>query len=111
MAIIRTPVPQFNGYRGSVLFINGVGKTDDPRLIQWFKDKGYTVYEDVKEVNMMDSAGTSTSIYERDPKPLEDMTAKELKEFAKSIGKGTYIGNTKDREKLLLKVKELIENE
>lgn len=48
MAKIYAPNPRYSGISASVKFVNGVGETDDPRLIKWFKSKGYKV-EDVKK--------------------------------------------------------------
>lgn len=45
---IYTPVKGFNGKRASVEFRNGVGETDNPDLIAWFKSKGYGL-EDTSE--------------------------------------------------------------
>lgn len=45
---IYTPVKGFNGKRASVEFRNGVGETDNPDLIAWFKAKGYGL-EDTSE--------------------------------------------------------------
>lgn len=43
MAKIYAPNKSFNGESASVIFVDGVGETDNPHLIQWFKEKGYTV--------------------------------------------------------------------
>lgn len=50
MAKIYAPNPRYSGVSASVKFVNGVGETNDPRLIKWFKSKGYRVEEkkDVK---------------------------------------------------------------
>lgn len=45
---IYSPNKEYTGVSASVSFCNGKGETDDPRLIQWFKDHGYDV-EDTKE--------------------------------------------------------------
>ena len=33
---IYAPVKDTNGVYASVRFVNGVGETDDPKLIKWF---------------------------------------------------------------------------
>lgn len=33
----------YNGITAGVQFQNGIGKTSDPWLIQWFSENGYTV--------------------------------------------------------------------
>lgn len=93
--IIKTKIPGFNGIRANTLFSNGIGRTDDLWKIEWFRTHGYTIEDE------------SLNAPEETPaiKPLELMTIDELKEYMKSIGKGGYIGNTRDREKLLEKAK------
>lgn len=46
MAIIKSPNEQYTGVSASVFFTNGQGQTNNPKLIDWFKSKGYTVIED-----------------------------------------------------------------
>lgn len=46
MAKINSPNKDYCGVSASVTFINGVGETDNPRLIKWFKDKGYEVEDE-----------------------------------------------------------------
>lgn len=43
---IYSPNKDYTGVSASVPFCNGMGETDDPRLIQWFRDHGYTVAEE-----------------------------------------------------------------
>lgn len=45
--VIKTKIPGFTGVRASVMFKNGVGETDNPYLIDWFKSKGYVVTETI----------------------------------------------------------------
>lgn len=40
---VYAPNKGYTGVSASVPFCNGVGETDDPRLIQWFKRHGYKV--------------------------------------------------------------------
>ncbi len=42
---IKSPNKDYTGVSASVPFCNGVGETEDPYLIQWFKDHGYEVEE------------------------------------------------------------------
>jgi hypothetical protein len=46
MAIINTPNKEFTGISASVTFINGTGKTDNPYLVEWFREHGYEIVED-----------------------------------------------------------------
>jgi hypothetical protein len=43
MAKIYAPNKQYTGVSASVPFVNGVGETADPHLIDWFRTHGYTV--------------------------------------------------------------------
>lgn len=67
MAKIFCPNKQYTGVSASVPFFNGVGETDNKRLIAWFKDKGYTVEETASN---------------NPPENLEDMSVKQLQAFA-----------------------------
>jgi hypothetical protein len=68
MAKIYSNNKEFNGISASVNFVNGVGVTDDPYLISWFKEHGYTVEIEIK------------------PEDIENMTYKELTDYAKERG-------------------------
>ena len=46
MAQIIAPNKDYNGESASVIFVKGVGETSDAYLIEWFKERGYTVIED-----------------------------------------------------------------
>ena len=39
------PNQDYTGLSASVPFCNGVGETDDPRLLEWFRGRGYMVEE------------------------------------------------------------------
>ncbi len=40
---IYAPNKQYTGTSASVPFCNGVGETNDPRLLRWFRSHGYEV--------------------------------------------------------------------
>lgn len=46
---IYSPVKDYTGVSASVPFCNGVGETDDPHLLEWFKNHGYQVEEPTEE--------------------------------------------------------------
>ncbi len=48
---IYSPNKDYTGISASVPFCGGVGETNDPYLIKWFKDHGYTVEEIKKAEN------------------------------------------------------------
>lgn len=107
MAIIKTKIPNFNGYRASVLFKNGVGSTNDTRLIEWFRTHGYIVETEVNSVipPSNDEVKKNDDVIKSEPN-LDTMTANELKNLAKT--RGIFVGNTKDRDKLIAKLKEVM---
>ena len=94
MALIKTKVPGFNGYRASVMFRNGVGRTNDTRLSEWFETHGYIVETTAEE----DKAKAI--------RDLEKKSADELKSACKSHG--INVANTKDKDKLIEKLKEVM---
>lgn len=42
---VYSPNKDYTGISASVPFAGGVGETEDPHLIKWFKDHGYKVEE------------------------------------------------------------------
>ena len=45
MAKIYAPNKEYTGMSAGVSFCDGVGETDTPRIIDWFKKHGYRVEE------------------------------------------------------------------
>lgn len=106
---IYAPVKDFNGWRGNVRFVNGVGETNDPSLIKWFETHGYKVpiqeapplvVEPVEVVVEEEETVEMMGYAEKTP-VLEDMNPNELREFAKANGKGHLIKNIRNKEKLI----------
>lgn len=100
---IYAPVKSVNGVYASVRFVNGVGETNDPSLIEWFKTHGYKL-EDQK----VEQAATVTlddkSCLECQPSDLPDfesMTPFELRDWGREHGLGGQIKGIRNREKLL----------
>jgi len=77
MAKVICPNKQYSGISASVTFVNGVGETDNPSLIQWFKDKGYKVEEPAFE----DEKGQ-----EEEAVNLQELKVEELKALAEEKG-------------------------
>lgn len=115
---IFTKVPDFTGIRASVMFVNGQGDTDDPRLIDWFKRNGYLVadgepaIEVEKNTAMKGGTGEAEKLCEvqlqelKENKSIEfphfpSMTAEEIRAWAKEHGLGIKIKATKDKDKLI----------
>lgn len=48
---IKSPNKDYTGVSASVPFCNGAGETEDPHLIQWFKEHGYEVEETLEKAS------------------------------------------------------------
>lgn len=111
---IYAPVKDFNGLRNGVRFINGVGETDDPKLIEWFKIRGYSVEANyvnpvinpvISVVNdQIDEVKNEVDVINSTP-DFESMTPNELREWMKTNGYGSQIKNIRNKEKLLQLIK------
>jgi hypothetical protein len=94
---IYTPVKNFDGIRASVRFTKGVGETNDPKLIEWFKRNGYTVEKSVES-----REDCIEKLVEECTEPdFETMTPIELREWMRENGYGSKIKNIRNKEKLL----------
>lgn len=104
---IYAPVKDANGVWASVRFVNGVGETDNPKLIKWFREHGY-------KIPLEDNAPTAPDVLEEalenceevpetptEQRDFEDMTPNELRDWAKANGLGGVIKNIRSKEKLL----------
>ncbi len=96
MAKILCPNKQYSGVSASVTFVNGVGETENEKLIAWFKVKGYKVEE--ADQNPKGSV---------EEKPLEEMTVDELKAYAEEHG--IDIGKTTSQDGILKKIEKTTE--
>lgn len=101
---IYAPVKDFNGIRYNIRFVNGVGETDNPQLLDWFKLHGYNV--PLEEPNVVIEPTNdeikieNDEVVDEEPN-FDDMSVNELREYLKAKGFGTRIGNTRNKEKLL----------
>ena len=104
---IYTPVKDVNGMYASVQFVNGVGETNDLRLIEWFRKHGYRVENNVnyiKEVknDVIDRQNEAIESLNKMAEPnFDDMTPNELRSWMVENGYGSKIKNTRNKEKLL----------
>lgn len=100
MAIIKTKVP-FDGYRANVLFKNGVGETNNPYLISWFKTHGYEVVEPTNSPKPTKTKAPKVEIN------LEDMGVHELREYLRDKGCEDKIVGINKKSELLKIAKEV----
>ena len=101
---IYAPVKDATGVWATVRFVNGVGETDNPALIEWFKRQGYRVEKvnDLHEKSFEKYDDSEETSAEKCNEPnFESMTPNELRDWAKANGLGGVIKNTRNKEKLL----------
>ena len=105
---IYAPVTSANGVWCTVRFRNGVGETDNPNLIRWFRENGYRLEETKVEVEKPLVEPVEPTVEVTTPKETryEDMTPNELRDYMKSIGLGRKIGNIHDKAKLIKIIEE-----
>ncbi len=107
---IYAPNKQANGVYASVLFVDGVGETDNPRLIEWFKTHGYRLEKcdaivqnppEKREVNLVIDTPNEQIEPQNEEIDFDSMTPNELREWMKANGLGMQIKNIRNKEKLL----------
>lgn len=105
---IYAPVKDANGIYASVLFKNGVGETDEPYLIEWFKRNGYCVEDEICAENVTkpyETTENSDFVEIQTEKMVkvdfDSMTPNDLREWMRDNGYGSKIKNTRNKEKLL----------
>ena len=105
---IYAPVKNATGTYCSVRFVNGVGETDNPHLIKWFKEHGYKLSDDsiqpkeVVKIPPIDQEAILDEVLSEKTEPnLDEMTPYEIREWAKANGFGSKIKNIKNKEKLI----------
>ena len=98
---IYAPVKDATGVWATVRFTNGVGETNNPALVEWFKKHNYRVEKcDNVPVNTVEKCEVEIEKVESEP-DFESMTPNELRDWAKANGFGGAIKNTRNKEKLL----------
>ena len=94
---IYAPNKQANGVYASVMFVDGVGETDNPKLIEWFRSHGYRLSGEVQP----SMPPIEKSVEKCDEPDFEAMTPNELREWMREHGYSSKIKNTRNKEKLL----------
>lgn len=93
MAKIYAPNKKYTGASATVVFVNGVGETDDTDMLAWFERQGYTVERQ--------DEGIPDII---PPKELRDMNVDELIAYAQE--RGIDIGKATSLNGILEKIQE-----
>ncbi|MFX3631859.1 MAG: hypothetical protein ACE3L7_07240 [Candidatus Pristimantibacillus sp.] len=94
---IYAPNKQYTGISASVPFVNGVGESSDPSLLEWFQKHGYEV-EDETEDELKVKAEN-----EQKDKLLESFTVKELHEYAEA--RQIDLGDATKKDEILAVIK------
>ena len=77
---VFAPNKQYTGTSASVPFCNGVGETEDPRLLHWFKSHGYKVEDLPKSEDPAEDPGKAQQENPEVPKEnVEKEPDKEVK--------------------------------
>lgn len=74
MAKIIAPNKQYDGISAGVKFDKGIGHTNKPYLIEWFKGHGYTVEKDEPKAKDIEPVEDVT---EESAEPAEEETKKK----------------------------------
>lgn len=101
--IIHSPVKDANGIWCSVLFKNGVGETDNPHLIEWFKSHGYKIENEVRPSleTQLSNLLENDVVEEQAELDFDSMTPIQLREWARTNGYASQIKNIRNKEKLI----------
>ena len=100
---IYAPVKDVNGMYASVQFVNGVGETDNPHLIEWFKSHGYEIENDRQpSLETQRSHLLENDVVEEQVElDFDSMTPIQLREWARTNGYASQIKNIRNKEKLI----------
>ncbi|MDO4728441.1 MAG: hypothetical protein Q4B43_05480 [Bacteroidota bacterium] len=77
MAKIYAPNKEYTGVSASVFFVKGVGETENPHLINWFKDKGYEV-EKKENKAVEEKQDEENTVNEETPEITDEASDKEI---------------------------------
>lgn len=87
---IKAPVRTYNGLSAGVPFTQGVGYTDNPHLVKWFKSKGYEAHlmepnekeePEIKDENVDGAGGPNIEEVEEPEELEEEEPAEEVEEI------------------------------
>lgn len=100
---IYTPVKNATGVWCNVHFQNGVGETNNPHLIEWFKSHGYKIEKSDFEVPKTEKISQKEAPKNENPisDEFDSMTPNQLRDWAKANGLGSKIKNIRNKEKLI----------
>ena len=83
MAKVYAPNKDYNGVTASVPFTNGVGFSSNSYLLDWFKEHGYKVEDDIAEDDIAEAKSEANT-------DISQLSYEELKSLAKDKGVDGY---------------------
>jgi hypothetical protein len=95
MAKIYAPNKQYTGISASVAFARGVGESENPILLDWFRDHGYEVEETPEENDPPKDPP-------KEPGKFDGMDVEQLKAYA--VENKIEIGNSTSVNGILKKI-------
>ncbi|MCY9734164.1 hypothetical protein M5X17_10435 [Paenibacillus alvei] len=80
MAKVYAPNKQYSGLSASVMFVKGVGETDNFHLLEWFESRGYEVeYEPEPKPEPVKEPEEPQTLQEPEPPAVEPTPEKSAK--------------------------------
>lgn len=82
---VHAPNKNYTGVSAGVAFCNGVGETDVPHLLEWFRDHGYEVEETIMPEEIVGSKeeeaeeAEETTTLKEETEPLKEKKAQGKK--------------------------------
>lgn len=98
---IIAPNGSYTGVSASVAFCNGVGYTENKRLVEWFIDHGYKVIDEDEFKQPAQSTDDNKGNKYADQ--LDEMSIEELMLYAEEVG--VDIGKATTKETILKKIR------
>lgn len=96
---VYTPVKGVSGIWANTVFTNGVGETENPNAIRYFREHGYTLEETDREP-VVDTGSDSVETEVKEP-DFALMSVDEMRQWMKENGYGSEIRNIRNKERLL----------
>lgn len=104
---VHAPV-KVTGRFASVNFVNGVGETDNPALLSWFKAHGYKITKG-ESVKTKDNGIKLKK--EEIPDNIEDFTPYELRRWVADHNLNDAVGTTRNKGAILNIIRSCVEDE
>ena len=81
--IVKSPVKGYRGVSAGVVFVDGVGKTENAWVADWLKNRGYSVSEETEDVSVEDIPKSGNSAKKGSSKKAGPKESAETEEGSK----------------------------